>query len=223
MLLLKPLNTQLSVFLFVLGFSYPSRKIWTLLSVSDTDFVSVLAAIIRKDSDKRPWMAKALLFIHQPDWVARKASDVSAAGWRYQTHVKNIVFFTCVVTAFPKPGNPWEHCSSYDKINFHTMWSPPMESRHFGCIYSASLPRLKKTGIMQSKVAIHIRSDSIGKKTILSYKLRCYTRISSPEKSRNNIREKIRYFLRVWYRQSASDTSLAFRADHDHDSEMELK
>ena len=47
----------------------------------------------------------------------------------------------------------------------------------------------------------------------LSYKLRCYTRISSPEKSRNNTREKIRYFFTcVWYRQSAADTSLAFRA-----------
>ena len=35
-------------------------------------------------------------------------------------------------------------------------------------------------------------------KTHLSYKLRCYTRISSPEKSRNNAREKIAYFSRVF-------------------------
>ena len=48
---------------------------------------------------------------------------------------------------------------------------------------------------------------------VLSYKLRCYTRISSPEKSRDNTREKLRYFFTcVWYRQSAADTSLAFRA-----------
>ena len=48
---------------------------------------------------------------------------------------------------------------------------------------------------------------------LLLYKLRCYTRTSIPEKSRNNTREKIRYFLtRVWYRQSAADTSFAFRA-----------
>ena len=33
---------------------------------------------------------------------------------------------------------------------------------------------------------------------LLSYKLRCYTRISSPEKSRNNTREKISYFSRVF-------------------------
>ena len=47
----------------------------------------------------------------------------------------------------------------------------------------------------------------------LSYQLRCYTRISSPEKSLNNTREKIRYlFTCVWHRQSAADTSLAFRA-----------
>ena len=48
---------------------------------------------------------------------------------------------------------------------------------------------------------------------LLSYKLRCYTRIHSPEKSRDNTREKIRYFLTcVWYCQSAADTSLPFRA-----------
>ena len=47
---------------------------------------------------------------------------------------------------------------------------------------------------------------------VLSDKLWCYTGISSPEKSRNNTREKIRYFFTcVWYRQSAADTSLAFR------------
>ena len=45
------------------------------------------------------------------------------------------------------------------------------------------------------------------------YKLRCYKRISSPEKSRNNTREKKSYFFTcVWYRQSAADTSLTFRA-----------
>ena len=34
--------------------------------------------------------------IHQPIWLARKASDVSAADWRYQTHVKNYRDFTYV-------------------------------------------------------------------------------------------------------------------------------
>ena len=49
---------------------------------------------------------KALPFIHQPDRVARKASDVSAADWQYQHTRKNIVFFTCVVMAFLRAGNP---------------------------------------------------------------------------------------------------------------------
>ena len=39
MLTPKPLNTQLSVFLLVYWFSSPSRKVWTSLSVSDTDFL----------------------------------------------------------------------------------------------------------------------------------------------------------------------------------------
>ena len=59
-------------------------------------FLSVLAAIIRKNSDKRTWIEngeKALPFIHQLDRVARKASDVSAADWRYQTQVKKYRFF----------------------------------------------------------------------------------------------------------------------------------
>ena len=52
-------------------------------------------------------MAKASPFVHQPDRVARKASDVSAADWRYQTHVKKILyFFTCVVITFLRAGNP---------------------------------------------------------------------------------------------------------------------
>ena len=36
---------------------------------------------------------KALLFIHQPDQVAPKASDVSAADWLYQHTWKTIYFF----------------------------------------------------------------------------------------------------------------------------------
>ena len=32
-------------------------------------------------------------FIHQPDWVAPKASDVSAADWLYQQTWKNTIFF----------------------------------------------------------------------------------------------------------------------------------
>ena len=42
-------------------------------------------------------MVKALPFIHQPDRVERKASDVSAADWRYQTHVKKTRIFSRVL------------------------------------------------------------------------------------------------------------------------------
>ena len=47
-------------------------------------------------------MVKASQFIHQPDRVVRKASDVSAADWRFQTHVKKkkLYLFTFVVKAF---------------------------------------------------------------------------------------------------------------------------
>ena len=42
-------------------------------------------------------MVKALPFIHQPDEVARKGTDVSAANRRYQTHVKRIRIFSRVL------------------------------------------------------------------------------------------------------------------------------
>ena len=41
MLTPKPLNTQLSVFLLVYWFSSSFRRVWTSLSVSDTDFGSI--------------------------------------------------------------------------------------------------------------------------------------------------------------------------------------
>ena len=47
----------------------------------------------------------------------------------------------------------------------------------------------------------------------LSYKLRCYTRISTPDKTGTTHVQKIRYFFTcVWYSQSNADTSLAFSA-----------
>ena len=45
---------------------------------------------------------KALLFIHQPDRVVQKASDVSAADWLYQQTWKNIVFFHVYCYGFSK-------------------------------------------------------------------------------------------------------------------------
>ena len=47
---------------------------------------SVLAAIIQESSDKQLVLriVKTLSCIHQPDRVAPKASDVSAADWLYQ-------------------------------------------------------------------------------------------------------------------------------------------
>ena len=86
------------VFLSVFWFSSPSRKAWTPLSESDTDFSAFLAAIIRKKSDKRPWIENGESFaVHWPDREARKASDVSATDWRYYTHVKKYNIFSSVL------------------------------------------------------------------------------------------------------------------------------
>ena len=118
----KPLNTKLSVFLFLFWFSFPSKKVWTALSVSDTNFFSVLEAL---PSEKIPTnnrglrVVKALLLIHQPDRVARKASDVSAADWRYQTHQKKYrIFSRVLLRLFSGLEILVQHLSLYDKTHF---------------------------------------------------------------------------------------------------------
>ena len=45
-------------------------------------------------------MVKASPFIHQPDLLARKASKVSEADWRYQTHVKKYDIISRVLFRF---------------------------------------------------------------------------------------------------------------------------
>ena len=55
-----------------------------------------------------------------------------------------------------------------------------------------------------------------------SYKLRCYKRISCPEKFFNKTREKIPYFFTcICYRQSAADTSLALRTTRSGQNERQ--
>ena len=75
----------------------------------------------------------------------------------------------------------------------------------------------KKTRVNQLKIksitTLSNQRQRVMKDTYpyLSYKLRCYTRISGPEKSRNkNTRKNRKYFTGVWYHQSAADTSSPF-------------
>ena len=77
-------------FFFVFWFSSLPCKVWTS------------AAIKRKNSTKvlGLGMVKALPFVHQPDEVVRKRNDVSAADWRYQTHVKKIRIFPACCYGF---------------------------------------------------------------------------------------------------------------------------
>ena len=65
---------------------FPFWESLNLTACQQYGFFSVLAAIIRESSDKQLVLriVKALPFIHQPDRVAPKASDVSAADWLYQ-------------------------------------------------------------------------------------------------------------------------------------------
>ena len=49
--------------------------------------------------------------------------------------------------------------------------------------------------VLSNKAIWYKSLDLAEKEKLLSHKLRCYTRISRPEKSRNNTREKISYFF----------------------------
>ena len=90
MLTPKTLNAQLSVYFL--------KESLNLIVCQRYVFFSVLAAIIRKSSGKQLALrsVKALPFIHQPERVAPKASDVSAADWLYQhTWINTIFFHVC--------------------------------------------------------------------------------------------------------------------------------
>ena len=92
----------------VLVFS-PFRKVWTALSVSDTDFFSVLAAIIRESSDKLPCIENREGFAaHSSTWPSGAKGEWRISSWlAISTHVEKIrYFFTYVVTAFLRAGNP---------------------------------------------------------------------------------------------------------------------
>ena len=62
-------------------------------------FFSVLTAIIQESSDKQLVLriVKALPFIHQPNRVVLKASDVSETDWLYQH-----TFLICELLYFPR-------------------------------------------------------------------------------------------------------------------------
>ena len=81
---------------------FPFLESLNLIVCHRYGYFSVLAAIIRENSDKQLVLriVKALPFIHQPDWVVPKESDVQAADWLYQHMWKNTIFFTCVVLIY---------------------------------------------------------------------------------------------------------------------------
>ena len=76
--------------------------------------------------------------------------------------------------------------------------------------------RLWIWAIKEKKVTVQseIQLNDINKYPYSRYILRCHRRISCPEKGLNSTgkNKTIFFFSRVWYRQSAADTSLAFRA-----------
>ena len=76
----------------ILVFFSPFRKVWTALSVSDTDFFSVLAAIIRESSDKLPCIENREGFAaHSSTWPSGAKGEWRISSWlAISTHVGKI-------------------------------------------------------------------------------------------------------------------------------------
>ena len=67
-------------------------------------------------------MVSASPFIHQSDRVQRRASDVSATDWQYQTHVENYPNFRRVLLGlFSGLGNPCSRGQRNKDSNFFYM------------------------------------------------------------------------------------------------------
>ena len=77
------------------------RKILNVTVCQRFEFFSVVRGYNPRKFSKdvlRFRKVKTLVFIHQPDRVAQKASYVSAADWRYQTQVGNLSqIYVCAV------------------------------------------------------------------------------------------------------------------------------
>ena len=76
----------------ILVFFSPFRKVWTALSVSDTDFFSVLAAIVRESSDKLPCIENREGFAaHSSTWPSGAKGEWRISSWlAISTHVGKI-------------------------------------------------------------------------------------------------------------------------------------
>ena len=98
-------------------------------------------------------------------------------------------------------------CSSRHRV-IRNWFMLNMRKSSYGCTWEVWRTREKlNRGAAESNSSLlsALHTSQEHPQLCLSYNLRCYKRISSPEKSRNNTREKISYFFtRAWYRQSVT-------------------
>ena len=99
----------------------PSKKVWTSLSVSDTDFFSVLPAIIRESSDKLPCAENREGFaVHSSICPSgTKGKWRAAADWP-STHVKNYDIFHVCCYGFSQGWKSLNNTAVYVIIIFFT-------------------------------------------------------------------------------------------------------
>ena len=93
------------------GFSSPSSL--NVIVCKRYGFFSVLAAIIWKNSHKRPWIENDGGFaVHSSTWPRGAKGAWRVSSWLAisNTHEKIWYFFTCLVTAFLRAENPCITC-----------------------------------------------------------------------------------------------------------------
>lgn len=92
--------------------NFPFREILNVIFFKWYGFCSVIAAIIWENFGTELWIAKSkgLLLIYQPDRLAQKASDVSAADWRKRNKIHRNFLNVC----FYRFSRGWKF--SYDTV-----------------------------------------------------------------------------------------------------------
>ena len=108
MLTSKPLNTQLSVFLLVYWFSSLSRKVWTSLSVSDTDFLVFNRHDLRKLRQTTCIENREGFAVHSSTWPNGAKGEWRISSWlAASTYVKKCdIFLRVLLRLFSEPEIP---------------------------------------------------------------------------------------------------------------------
>ena len=113
---------KLSIFRSIFWFSSASRKVLMSLAVSDTDFSVFWQPLSEKNSDKRSCIENREGFaVHLSTRPSGAKGELRVSSWLAISNTREKIryFFTCVVTAFRRAGNPFYNTVVYMIISIY--------------------------------------------------------------------------------------------------------